>query len=183
MKRVLVLLLCFCLFLAGCGSAEPTEPPTTETTEPPLTIEEYAKMVSESADKIESDSLGVGNLIVREIKFLANFNQISGKTEIPDTTLEKSLTWIEENSDYTKESMERTYEENCAAYKGIALVKAPEGAEKIWELYDSFFTAYMNLHKLALNPSGSIKTFSDNGGEYLKTMSEVKPQLDILVSD
>lgn len=59
MKRILVLLLCFCLFLAGCGAEkiEETVPPTTqaETTENPNTeIFEKAKTEIENRLK-ESD--------------------------------------------------------------------------------------------------------------------------------
>lgn len=184
MKRIILLLLCVCLLLAGCGAAKKAETaPETETTEAPLSMEEYTQLITESSAKIESDALGVGNLALYEVKYLSTLSKISGKTDIPEDTIDKALEWIEKNSDYTKESMEKAYKDNSADYKEIALAKVPEGADKVWELYDTYFTAYMNLHNLAMAPSGGVTTFAANGNDYIQTMTTTKPQLDILLSD
>lgn len=185
MKRIFALILCLCLALAGCGGAAPvetTEVPTTETTQPPISIEEYSQMVSESANKIEKAALGVGNLALYQVKFLTNMSKISGNTNVPDDLLEKSLAWIEKNSDYSKDSMDADFKENSADYKEIMMVKVPEEAAKIEELYDTYFTAYLNLYNLAMHPS-SVNALATDGNEYIKTISTVKSQLDILLSE
>lgn len=185
MKRIFALILCLCLVLAGCGGAvavETTEAPTTETTQPPISIEEYSQMVSDSSAKIEKAALGVCNLALYQIKFLINLSKISGNTNVPDDLLEKSLAWIEKNSDYTKESMDADFKGNSTDYKAIMMVKVPEEAAKIEELYDAYFTAYLNLYDLAMHPS-SADSLATNGNEYIKTLSTVKTQLDVLVSE
>jgi hypothetical protein len=185
MKRFFALILCLCMVLAGCGgaaTAETTEAPTTETTQPPISIEEYSQMVSDSAAKIEKAALGVGNLALYQVKFMTNLSKISGNTNVPDDLLEKSLAWIEKNSDYTKDSMDADFKENSADYKAIMTVKAPEEAAKIEELYDSYFTAYLNLYNLAMHPS-SADALATDGNEYITTISTVKPKLDVLLSE
>lgn len=185
MKRIFALILCLCMVLSGCGGAAPaetTEAPTTETTQPPISIEEYSQMVSDSAAKIEKAALGVGNLALYQVKFLTNLSKISGNTNVPDDLLEKSLAWIEKNSDYTKDSMDADFKENSADYKAIMMIKAPEEAAKIEELYDTYFTAYLNLYNLAMHPS-SADALATDGNEYIKTISTVKSQLDVLLSE
>lgn len=185
MKRFFSLILCLCMLLAGCGGAaavETTEPPTAETTQPPISIEEYSKMVSDSSEKIEKSALGVCNLALYQIKFLINLSKISGNTNLPDDLLEKSLAWMEKNSDYTKDSMDADFKGNSADYKAIMMVKVPEEAAKIEELYDTYFTAYLNLYNLAMHPS-SADSLATDGSEYIKTLSTVKAQLDVLVTE
>lgn len=185
MKKLLSLVLCLCLLLAGCGgaaAAETTEAPTTETTQPPISIEEYSQMVADSSSKIEKAALGVCNLALYQIKFLINLSKISGNVDVPDDLLEKSLAWMEKNSDYTKDSMDADFKENSADYKAIMMVKVPEEAAKIEELYDTYFTAYLNLYNLAMHPS-SADSLATDGSEYIKTLSTVKAQLDVLVTE
>ena len=185
MKRRLCAAACACLLLAGCGGVAPsvTQETTAETiveTAEEITLEDYMVQISDAVAKIDAACIPIGNMAIYEVKYWKNLNEIRGNVSSSDV-VEPAIKWIEKNSDYTKESMDADYKANGDTYKNIVLSPIPENAQKLYDLYDAYYTAYSKFYNHVMAPSGTLNTFAMDGNDLLSAINDTKAQLDTLI--
>lgn len=180
MKRRLCAAACACLLLAGCGESKKTTVETAVETAAAITLEEYTATISDAAAKIDAACIPIGNMATYEVKYWKNLSAIT-KSVNPSDIVDPAIEWIAKNSEYTKESMEADYESNGEIYKEITLSPVPENAQKIYDLYDAYYTAYSKFYNHVMAPSGTLSTFAMGGSDLISAISDTKAQLDTLI--
>lgn len=115
-----------------------------------------------------------------EVKYWKTLSTIT-KNVKPSDVVEPAIKLVEGNSEYTKESMDTDYQENGETYKEIMLSPVPENAQKIYDLYDAYYTAYSKFYNHVMTPSGTLSTFAMNGSDLISAINDTKAQLDTLI--
>lgn len=178
-----ILLLVLSMFLSACGVAS-TPPTTVETEAPavPFDLEAYKQTVSDAVTEINDASVILYNVIKKEIEFCKTFEKISGSSANPEKAFQTAIEWLEEKSDYSEDTILEQYETISEMYKtSIAADVVGNEAEGIKELLDEMFTAYFEMHNMALDPSGSISALTDRYNEQSHIILTNTDKLEILL--
>jgi len=182
---------CLCLTFCGCGAASvpETEPPTTqtETTEPSITVEEYKQLISDACDSLYETAIIINNVLTFEDTYWKTSSNIDGSSPSEEKLVEAGMSLLATKSDneYSQQWLEDAFASDSQRYREIIATDIPEGAEaeKIYDVYEEFFDAYLGLYNLAFAPGGSRSSFESKANEYIGTIKSANTKLEVLVSE
>lgn len=183
MKKIVTLFAILCLTsICGCSTKtekdEITAPKeTTVETTVPFDGEEYKNQVSSCVEKINDSAIALHNMVITECKYI----DLLGRPDA-DGAYDTAIIFIEENSDYTEESVKSQHEEISESYKDIISAQVPGELDEIKETFGSLADAYIGLYNLAMSPSGNVATMASNHDEYVETITTCTSKLEILLS-
>lgn len=189
MRRILTALLAslIAMSLLGCGgnqgNVNESIPETAATTAIQFDLDAYKESVSTCATEISNEVVVLNNVVKKEADYLKIYNDVSNGKANYEGAVETAMKWLEEKSDYSAESIEEQYNEIAKMYKDIVSEEITGAeAEELKEVFDELFTAYIELHSLALSPSGSLSAFIENCNDCIDTIKTDTSKLDILLS-
>ena len=111
-------------------------------------------------DEFTKDSRGI---------FYDDFNDALSSLYFDDST-QDSISEIEENQELVQLMMKD-------------LQNPPEGLENCYETVTDLYTAYRSLTDLAINPSGSLRSFSEAKNEKVDTFLDLYKRLETQIPD
>lgn len=183
----IALLFCLCMTFCACGTATETEPPTTqtETNVPEITLEEYKELISVACNSLYENAIVINNVITFEDSYWKIISNVSGSNPDENNLVEHGMDILEKKSDnkYSRQWLEDAFENDSTKYKEIIATDVPEGAEKIYETYETYFDAYLGLYNLAFAPGGSRSAFDSKANEYINTITNANTKIELLLSD
>ncbi|NBH79183.1 hypothetical protein D3Z52_13620 [Clostridiaceae bacterium] len=190
MKRFLTVLL-LVLALTACASNESA--PATDTTAEPeavFDLDAYKSAVSECRTAINNAGLIIANVGSYEVNFCKSMNNINENTGWGSYTIEtedvaeSGFAWLEEKTDYTRETVDTSYSEIQQQYKEIILTEI-EGAEakEIDAAFRELYDAYTTLYSLVTTPSGLPQDFAKEILACANTMTDSDEALALFLDE
>lgn len=178
MKKIIALLMCMALLLAGCGGGAQSE----DSTSAPFSIDSYKESVSDSVNSVYESAVLFGNIANYENNYWEAAEKLNSFVT-PEKLFERAMEWLEEKTGDTAETVKAQYDENTEKYKAIVSTDI-EGteAEEIKETYKEYFDAYIALYNLINSPSVNKSDFVNNYNDCVNTISNCSSKLEILLS-
>lgn len=190
---VAILIAILVLTLCACGSTTPdraTQPDpaaqeSTKEVEVDATVEEDAiaadkfdlEAYKESVSDFRSEAYAASVILANMGNYENNYWQALGS--LSDGMVDKAFTWLAENSDESRETVEANYESICSAYKELILTDFGDNAEAaeidagVRALYDG----YSELYDTILNPSGSRGHFASHVSDLISEIQSANDDL------
>ncbi len=184
----IALMLVLVMGLTACGNNSESQgnddnAAVTEAEEE-FDLEEYEDQVKIFRDEANSTMLALYNMSNYESNYWNNLLNISGKAPSSDDLSERAFSWLEENSDYTQDSIEESDALIRDYYKDLILTdiegkEAEELDAAVRDMYDAYTAMYTNVTAA----SGDLNSFksatSSAVGSFNKADDTIKLLLDI----
>lgn len=186
MKKLIVLVLCLCMVLYGCGLApKETIAETTiepETTESFMPTKEYLPLVSSCVESIYRNSAIIASVIRYQNTFWSSLEKLNG-TVTSEKLIDSASKWLgeESNGEYSFEILADAHQSISDQYKDIIFANVDSPIAEVEESFGIMFDSYLGLYNMATNPSGSRQDFVNKADSYINNISEAKNKLDILL--
>ena len=194
MKKRFLIILILLFLLPGCSidlsTPEPTPDPTIEqptpeptpTPEPEFDISEYKAIASNLNDSIMDLSILLSNMGQYMYNYWVALENIGGTIDY-DIMIDSAYKWIEENADTSKDDILSAYDKIEKLHNGFVIINiddplAEDIAEKLFDLYNAFFSLYI----LITQPSGEIDWFANDFNRYSNIIVENNELISSLVS-
>ena len=168
-------------------SVEPTPAPTPTpgpSMEPTFDLEAYEQQVQEFAVEAETNFIAIANVCVYEKNFWESFQNIGGTNSVPNDISEKGYAWLEENSDHTKDEIDRNTEAIETLYKDLILVEFDgKEAEELDGAVRDMYQGYKKLYDLS-NSSASkngMSTFINTYNAAFELFSSAKDTMTLFI--
>ena len=117
----------------------------------------------------EKESIATDKYTKESGKWVEDFNVALGKL-FDDKDTQEKVKRIEDKQNYVKETMKK-------------LQDAPKEYEKIYDNFMELYTAYQGLTDLAINPKGSLQTFSESTREKIDKFLELYKKIETQLPD
>ena len=177
----------FCIFLSivillsGCSSpgssesgANQTSPEVaqnSESVEAEFDLEAYREKVLELCDEIESSSIALGNMG----KWESSFMQTLGRPS--DDMIDRAFSWLEDNSDYTKEGVETSYDYILDLFSDLAAGTTGDDANAIFEkaslLHENYVALYCSVTTVPVSISEFDTALSESFSAVANGLTEI----------
>lgn len=180
MKRILCGVVSILIILGLCACGDDTETAKVQTTES-FSIEQYRNDILVSCSSIYNESTPLVNAGKFMYNYCNNLENLGGSGSPDQKAVEKSFTWLAENSEWTRDAVDLAYVDIKNQYKNIILIE-PIGreAEMLSEYYSDMFDAYDDLYNLVTDPSGSLDSYVNEYNECITVIKDCYDDITLL---